>query len=211
LDAGTIPQYTTENVTFTVTNTGSGAFTATGTQSFTNNDFSTNIGGSFTVEPGASNSFVGSFTPTNPSGQETGTLTLTPTSGSPIVISLKGTPDQSFLVYNGATNASPQVTNTTGPYSACNSATFSIYNASTSNVTLSGVSPFVAISGAGSADFSVSTPPTSSINHGVGPVVFVVSATAGGGGTVTATITGVDSATGATFTFPVQIADSFGC
>jgi VCBS repeat-containing protein len=208
-DAGTVPQYATESITFTVTNTGSAAFTATGAVSFTPNDFSTNISGSFTVAAGSSNSFVGTFTPTTAS-QETGTLTLTPTDGNPIVISLKGTPDQSFVVYN--TTFSPvQVTNSSGSWGACNAATFSIYNNATSNVTLSGLSPFVTISGAGSADFTVSTPPTSPINSGAGPVIYTVSATAGGGGTITATVTAVDSATGATFTFPVQIDDQYGC
>ena len=106
----------------------------------------------------------------------------------------------------------PRVTNATGPYSACDAALFSIYNNGTSNVTLSGASPFVTISGATSSNFTVSTPPTSPINSGAGPIGFAVTATTGPSGPiVTAKIKAVDSATNAPFTFPVLVENAHGC
>lgn len=68
--AGTVPQYATETIVFTVKNSGSVAFTATGSASFTNSDFSTDIGGSLAVPANSSATFNGFFTPTSSSGQE---------------------------------------------------------------------------------------------------------------------------------------------
>lgn len=212
-DAGTIPQYTTENVTFTVKNTGSAAFTAQGTASFTSNDFATSLSGTFTVQPGASNTFVGSFTPTGSSGEETGTLTLTPTSGSPIVINLKGTPDQSFQVYLGVPDGGTLITNTASAVSISCGTGFTLNNSDTSTITLSGSSPFLTISGDASAFVSVFNAPASATISGSSSETFSLEAGGGIGHTGMVTFTGTDDATGASFTFsiPIVSAVSGGC
>ena len=214
-DAGAVPQYTTESITFTVKNTGSAAFTAQGTVNFTNSDFAANIGGTFTVPAGSSNTFVGSFTPTNSSGQETGTLTLTPTSGSPIVISLKGTADQAFQVFD--THGSPiQVTNTSTtsmPISIPNSSyqfTIKVVGSSTTTLTSS---PNVVVSGAGSSALSVVTQPVSSTVTSSAPQTFdLQGSVCSPAPPATVTIAGTDSAnTTGGFTFSFQVYARGGC
>jgi hypothetical protein len=210
LDAGTVPRYTTENVTFTVTNTGSAVFTATGTQSFTNSDFATNISGSFTVQPGASNTFIGSFTPTNASGQETGTLTLTPSSGTPIVINLKGTADQSFQILDVTLT---QITNTSTivtPFGVSCSTLLHINNAGSSTITLTS-NPYVIVSGS-AIPYVSATQPTLATIAGSTSEPFHLGAAGGQGIPGVVTITGTDSATGAPFTFSFSVTSvTSGC
>jgi hypothetical protein len=210
-DAGTVPQYTTESITFTVSNTTSSDFIATGSQQFTpSGDFSDSLSGSFTVAAHSTNSFTGSVFPTGtPGTQETGTMTLTPSGGSPITINLKVTPDGSFAVTDAAANPfQPPVVGTVY-YNNGGPNTFQIINNSASaTITLTGGSNYVAVSGAG---YSISTQPASAtIGPNAGSVSFDVGDSNGspGGNPGTITISGVNSSTGATFTFTGPIIDS---
>jgi VCBS repeat-containing protein len=205
-DAGIVPQFTTEDVTFTVKNTGSDAFTAQGATNFSSGDFTTNLSGSFTVEASASNSFVGSFAPTGLSGQETGTLTLTPTTGNPIVINLKGTPDRAFQVINNS-NAS-QITNISAPPSfGCGGLSLTMQVIGSSIITLTG-NPTVAV--AGSSDSISSLPAQFQTITSTTPLTFQIS-NGGSSSTGTVTITGTDSAnSNGNFTFSFSFDDT-GC
>ncbi|MGA2641782.1 MAG: hypothetical protein ABSG21_12875 [Spirochaetia bacterium] len=161
-DAGYVAQNTTDVVTFTVNNAGGADFTATGSASFANNDFALGIVGTFTVAAGSSNSFTGSFTPSGASTTvETGALTLTPSSGSPIVINLKGTSGApSFLSVLDPTGA-PIVSAAASVGYGTSSNTLTIENVRTGtshSITLTG-NPLVGISNM--VDFTVNTQPAS--------------------------------------------------
>jgi hypothetical protein len=76
LDAGYVARGTADAVTFTVTNTTTQDFSATGS-TFTNTDFSDDIQGTFSVPAGQSASFMATFTSPsngNPGFQESARL-----------------------------------------------------------------------------------------------------------------------------------------
>lgn len=82
--------------------------------------------------------------------------------------------------------------------------TFTIQNTGSAALTLSGSTPFVAISGANAADFSVTTAPASSIAAG-SSTTFVVRFTPSGTGTRSATLTISNNDTDeATYDFAIQ-------
>jgi hypothetical protein len=207
-DAGIVPQYTTETITFTVTNTTSLDFLATGSQAFTSGEFTDSIGGAFDVAANSTNTFTGSFAPTGtPDSPETGTLTLTPTVGSPITITLKVTPDASFAVMD-AQFVPVQITPTVQGVTYYGSPqTFTINNNSaTATITLTGGPNFVAITGPG---YSVSGQPGSATILPGGSATFQIQNTISINGYIgTLTISGVDSATNAAFTFTGSVTDT---
>jgi len=148
---GYVPQFTGETVQPTLKNSSTSSFTATVSISGTNAaDFSSSNAGQFTVNANSSYSFTtAGFFPTAPTGtQETATLTITPTSGTPIVVSLKGTSGNSFQAFDAA---GTQVTSSTSTYTIYRGTSgLSIANAvsSTSTITFPTTTP-VSISGTG--------------------------------------------------------------
>jgi hypothetical protein len=148
-----------------------------------------------------------------PGTVETGTLTLTPTSGSPIVVNLKGTPDQSFVVLepDGLT----QVTSSSGPVSLSGCGftfDFTINNNGTGTIDLTG-NPYVAISS--NPEMTVSAQPVSASIAATTNETFTFSdpTYTNSGDLATVTIAATNSATGVTFTFTFQVADhkNTGC
>ena len=202
-DAGTVPQYTTETVTFTVTNSGSASFEATGSAIFTNSDFSTDIGSSITVPAGSSATFHGYFTPTNSSGTETGTLTLTPSLGNPVAIDLTGSADQGFQFFSNNAGL-VRITNTSyqssTPFSLTGCEFFKVQTTGSSIVTLTNV----ALTGAAAADVYLSTYPSGAVT--TTPQSFDMSSSGLGTGEAGLVFTGTDSTTGATFSFTFYVA-----
>ena len=212
-DAGTIPQYTTENVTITVTNSGSGDFVAQGSASFTpSGDFATSLGGSFTVKAHSSNSFTVSFTPASFPGPESGTLTLSPSGGNPIAISLTVATDQAFQLFD--VSRSQIIPGTPGSVYTGEGGTSNglyIYNADngSTSISLTG-SPYVSISGTG---YSVNTqpPPTDfPLTYDNSAYIYLTDSNSTGGNLATITISGTDSTTNAPFVFTCTVVDNAG-
>jgi hypothetical protein len=205
-DAGAVPQYTTDTVTFTVTNSTSTDFNATGSQTFTpSGDFSDSLSGSFDVAAQSSNSFTGSISPTGtPGTPETGAVTLTPSSGTPITINLKVTPDTSFQVKD------PFGTQIIPPaqgqfYTSFTLGMSIVNNSSTATITLTGGPNYVTITGTG---YSVYTEPASATIPPLGTATFQIQdANSSSGNVGTITISGVNSLSSAPFTFVGSIVD----
>jgi hypothetical protein len=210
-DAGTVPQYTTETITFTVTNTTSLDFLATGSQAFTSGEFTDSIGGAFDVAANSTNTFTGSFAPTGtPDSPETGTLTLTPTTGSPITVTLKVTPDASFMVMDVQTPFPTQITPTvqgTVYYNAGSNTLTITNNSPTATITLTGGPNYVAITGPG---YSLSSQPGSAtILPNGGTATFDIQNSISASGYIgDIKISGVDSTTNASFTFSGSVIDT---
>jgi hypothetical protein len=203
LDAGYVARKTIDVVTFKVTNSGSADFAATGSASFTNNDFALGISGTFTAPAGGSNSFTGSFTPTDVLGnQETGTLILNPTNGSPITIQLKGTSGPPSFMSVIDTVGLP-ITDAPGTVTQQGPNTFQINNGTLNTITLTG-NPLIGISNA--AEFTLGTSPSTTIGGDGGSTTFGINDLNGNGATTTVTITGQESVSG-TFFFTFALDD----
>jgi len=222
LNMGYVPQYATESLTLTLTNSGSTAFSGTVAISGNNaSDFSQNAGSPFSIGANSTNSFTGSFTPSAATGTvETGVLTITPAGGTPITVDLQGTSGESFEVLtssvgNGFYSApnGTQVIPSVEPvllYGYGANATFTISNvSSTATITLTG-SPIVSIAG---TSFSISTQPSLTLIGPSGSTTFQTlnnNDFSNLGPTGTITITGRDSTTNALFTFSFAIQDDDG-
>jgi hypothetical protein len=211
-DAGTVPQYATATFTFTVTNTGSADFTATGSQSFSpSGDLADSLSGSFSVAAHSSNTFTVSFSPSaKPGSAETGSLTLTPPDGAPISISLTVTPDASFQVYDP--NGTQLVPSIQGSWTAGASETLTITNG-TRNATITLTGAPVSVSGTGytvgSQPVNGQLLPTSTIGPG-NAVTFGVADGNGrtsSGNVGTITISGINSVTNTPFSFVASVVD----
>jgi len=197
-DAGTIPRYATETITFTLNNTGGEVFFAEGSVSFTGGDFATDIEKTLTVQPGLSRTIAGTFTPTGAAGRETGTLVLTPAVGDPIVIDLTGTSDESFVLVDPGGS---RVTNVSAAFPVDNMGTpYEIANNGSATITLTG-GPDYLLFGTDSGVYA-GTPVSSPTIGPKGSDVFTIYGFASCNGlTYPVTISGTDSATGAPFTF----------
>jgi hypothetical protein len=207
-DMGYVPQYTIETAEPTLKNSGTSSFSATVSITGPNaSDFSSSNTSQFTVNPNSSYSFTtAGFFPTAATGtQETATLTITPTNGTPIVVSLKGTSGNSFQAFDGR---GVQVISSTASYTIYRgTTTFSITNAasSTSTITFPSTSP-VAISGTG---YSVESQPSLSPLAAGGSTSYNISdtnPTTGNLGTIT--IIAQDSTTNALFSITFNVVDS---
>jgi hypothetical protein len=213
-DAGSVPQDTTETITFTVTNTTALDFLATGSQAFTpSDDFTDSIGVFYLdVAANSTNTFTGGFSPTGTlDSPETGTLTLTPSTGSPITITLRVTPVGSFVVQDPSLTPITPTVQGQLPYGSTQ--TFTITNNSpTATITLTGAPNYVTISGVGYSVYSqpvdVDLQPTNSIPPNGGSVTFDIQDTNSSGGNIgTINIMGADSTNNASFSFTGSIFD----
>ncbi len=198
LDAGYVATGTADSVVFTVTNTTSADFSAS-SSGFTNTDFMDSTEGPFDVPAGQSNTFTVTFTPTyNAGATETDALTLTPSSGDPIVIQVKGTSGApSFLsVTDGNQNPITSASGTV--WWGANSLGINSLTR-TGIITLTG-SPLVRLMN--TVDFSVDTSGTSTTITAGNGTSFSLNSLSPNGATTVVTIGGQESTAGVfLFTF----------
>jgi hypothetical protein len=216
-DTGYVATNTADVITFTVKNTTSRDFSATAS-TFTNHDFSDSITGTFTVPAGQSASFTGTFKPTFESGTlENDTLTLTPSSGGPMVLQLQGTSGPpSFLSVLDVDGFPIEVAAGDVSYGDNESGrnVLTINNlrpgeTSSHTITLTG-NPPVRITN--TADFALDAPaPATLIDDQANTVFGINSMNPAGGATTTVTFGGQDSLAGEFFfTFTVEGAPFIG-
>ncbi len=188
-DFGTINLTTSSTVTYTIENTGT-ATLFVGTPSLTGSaDFSITANPAFSVAPGGSTTFDVQYAPTaiGAASAEVSIPSNDPDTENPYTFAIQGEgipANQPEIDIQGLGNSiangdtTPSVTDDTDfgqtdISSGSVSHTFTIFNTGDIDLNLTGTSPFVTISGANAADFSVTVAPSSVITT-AGSTTFII-------------------------------------